>query len=155
MQKKGLHAEVQKLWLEGGWPVEYHQWTKTSATLDVLKELGDVSMNVPATVVSCWCWSMFLFDFSPINYLMCGFFFGFPIFQTITSNVHCKSCASQKTPMKKTVRFISLSTGRVALMTYLQSGLWRHPAAPGRTPPWAKQHVHFITIILVGNSVAS
>lgn len=153
MQKKGLHAEVQKLWLEGGWPVEYHQWTKTSATLDVLKELGDVSMNVPATVVSCWCWSMFLFDFSPINYLMCDFFLVSPFFKRSPPTFIVRRARHRKHQWKK-VRFIPLSTGRVALMTYLQSGLWRHPAAPGRTPPWAK-HVHFITIILVGNSVAS
>lgn len=48
---------------------------------------------------------------------------------------------------------IHLCQGSRSWLTW--PGLWRHPAAPGRTPPWAKLHVHFITIILVGNSVAS
>lgn len=106
MQKKRLHAEVQKLRLKGGWPVEYHQWTKTSATLDVLKELGWTcrwmfqQLWFLADVDQCF----WLFTHQLFNVWCC-----FPIFQTITFNVHCKACASQKTPIKGTVRFTSVN----------------------------------------------
>lgn len=80
------------------------------------------------------------------------FFFCFPFFQTITSNVHC-ACVTENANWRNSQIHLVVSKGRAHDLL----AVWplAPPSGPGKNSTLGKTTCTFITIILVGNSVAS